>query len=124
MDAVASALSDPIRRQILRMLRDRCATAGAIAAAFPVSRPAISRHLRVLRQAGLVRDEAEGRERTYHLELGCLDELESFVRELRAPSKWQRRLDALKTEVHRVRRTKQSVARHESSNFNQRKETA
>jgi len=53
MDAVAQALADPIRRQILRMLRDQPVNAGTIAGAFAVSRPAISRHLRVLREAGL-----------------------------------------------------------------------
>ncbi len=56
MDAVAQALADPIRREILVMLHEAPRTAGAIAEAFTVSRPAISRHLRVLREAGLVRD--------------------------------------------------------------------
>ncbi|XXX99550.1 metalloregulator ArsR/SmtB family transcription factor [Sorangium sp. So ce204] len=65
MDAVAQALADPIRREILRMLRDRAASAGGIAGAFPVSRPAVSRHLRVLREAGLVRDVQ--REREYRI---------------------------------------------------------
>ncbi|WP_437299201.1 ArsR/SmtB family transcription factor [Sorangium sp. So ce426] len=67
MDAVAQALADPIRREILRMLRDRAASAGGIAGAFPVSRPAVSRHLRVLREAGLVRDVQRGREREYRI---------------------------------------------------------
>jgi DNA-binding transcriptional ArsR family regulator len=104
VDAVAQALADPIRRQILRMLRDGPATAGAIAGAFPVSRPAVSRHLRVLREAELVRDVARGREREYRLDLGALAALEAFLRELRAPPCWQQRFDALETEVHRVRR--------------------
>jgi DNA-binding transcriptional ArsR family regulator len=86
MDAVAQALADPIRREILRMLRDRTATAGAIAGAFPVSRPAVSRHLRVLREAGLVCDVQCGREREYRLEVGALAELEAFLRELHAES--------------------------------------
>jgi DNA-binding transcriptional ArsR family regulator len=63
VDAIAQALADPIRRDILRMVRDGGLTAGAIAAAFSVSRPAVSRHLRVLREAGLVRDQLQGRER-------------------------------------------------------------
>ncbi|HEU4538481.1 MAG TPA: metalloregulator ArsR/SmtB family transcription factor, partial [Polyangiaceae bacterium] len=86
MNAVAQALADPIRRQILRLLRSRPATAGAIAGAFPVSRPAVSRHLRVLREAELVCDVARGREREYHLDLRALAELEAFLRYLRAPS--------------------------------------
>ena len=107
MDAVAQALADPIRRDILRMLRDRPIAAGAIATAFAVTRPAISRHLRVLREAGLVRDEVSGRERLYSLELSALSELEAFLGELRAPSSWERRFMALETEVYRVRRERQ-----------------
>jgi DNA-binding transcriptional ArsR family regulator len=104
VDAVAQALADPIRRDILRMLRDGAVTAGAIAGAFSVTRPAISRHLRVLREAGLVRDEERGRERYYELELSALAELEAFLGELRAPSTWERRFMALETEVHRTKR--------------------
>jgi DNA-binding transcriptional ArsR family regulator len=104
MDAVAAALADPIRRDILRMLRTRVATAGAIAGAFSVSRPAVSRHLRVLRHAGLVRDEVRGREREYRLELAALDELAAFLTDLRVDAAgWERRFAALETEVFRVR---------------------
>lgn len=114
MDAVARALADPIRRDILRMLRDQPVNAGTIAAAFAVSRPAVSRHLRVLREAGLVQGDLVGRERAYELTLDPLAELEAFVAELRAPSKWERRLMALETQVHRVkqrRRRTQTGAR-------------
>ena len=106
MDDAASALSDPIRRDILRMLRDAPRTAGAIAAAFSVTRPAVSRHLRVLREAGLVVDSAQGRERVYRLELGPLAALEEFIAGLRddRASEWERRFMALETEVHRVKR--------------------
>lgn len=104
MDAVAQALADPIRRDILRMLRSQPTTAGAIAGAFSVSRPAVSRHLRVLRVAGLVRDQLRGREREYRLELAPLDELVGFIDDLRADAAgWERRFLALETEVHRVR---------------------
>lgn len=106
MDLVAQALADATRRQILRMLRDTQLTAGAIAGAFDVSRPAISRHLRVLREAGLVVDEPQGRERVYRLELGALAELEAFLAELREniAATWERRFMALETEVHRTKR--------------------
>jgi len=102
----ASALSDPIRRDILRMLRDAPRSAGAIARAFSVTRPAISRHLRVLREAGLVVDKAQGRERVYRLELGPLAAIEEFIAELRRDraTEWERRFMALETEVHRVKR--------------------
>ncbi|WP_196259331.1 ArsR/SmtB family transcription factor [Pelagibacterium limicola] len=109
MDAIAHALADPVRRDILRMLRDRPVNAGRIAAAFPVSRPAVSRHLRVLRESGLVSDELRGRERVYRLTLDALVELEAFLAELRAPSRWERRFMALETEVHRVSRTRRST---------------
>ena len=88
------------------MLRDAPLSAGAIAGAFDVSRPAISRHLRVLREAGLVVDEPQGRERVYRLELGALAELEAFFAELREDraAAWERRFMALETEVHRTKR--------------------
>src|SRR5882724_3246749 len=106
VNQAAGALSDPIRRDILRMLRDAPRSAGAIAGAFDVTRPAISRHLRVLREAGLVIDEAQGRERLYRLEIGALAELEAFLAELREDraSTWERRFMALETEVHRTKR--------------------
>ena len=107
VDAVAQALADPIRREILVMLREAPRTAGAIADAFTVSRPAVSRHLRVLREAGLVRDTVNGREREYTLDLDALAPLEAFLAKLRGPGVWSRRLDALETEVHRVRRQRQ-----------------
>ncbi|MGK3987237.1 metalloregulator ArsR/SmtB family transcription factor [Sorangium sp. So ce136] len=125
MDAVAQALADPIRREILRILRDSTASAGSIASAFPVSRPAVSRHLRVLREAGLVRDVLRGREREYSLELGALAELEAFLRELHGASPWHRRLDALETEVHRVGRRRRMTSTTPSRNDTKRKkETA
>jgi DNA-binding transcriptional ArsR family regulator len=88
------------------MVRDRGLSAGAIAGAFSVSRPAVSRHLRVLREAGLVRDQLQGRERVYQIELTALVELEGFLQELHTSveSEWERRFMALETEVHRVRR--------------------
>jgi DNA-binding transcriptional ArsR family regulator len=109
VDAVAQALADPIRRDILRILRVRPVNAGGIAGAFSVSRPAISRHLRLLREAGLVRVQLIGRERAYSLTLDSLAELEAFLADLRAPSTWERRLLALETEVHRVKRARRDA---------------
>src|SRR5580692_12882321 len=88
------------------MLRDAPRNAGTIASAFRLTRPAISRHLRVLREAGLVQDEAQGRERVYRLELGPLAAIEEFIAELRRDraTEWERRFMALETEVHRVKR--------------------
>jgi DNA-binding transcriptional ArsR family regulator len=108
VDAVAQALADRIRRQILLMLHEAPRTAGAIAETFTVSRPAVSRHLRVLREAGLVRDTVSGREREYALVRNALAPLEAFLARLREPGVWDRRLDALETEVHRTRRRREA----------------
>jgi len=88
------------------MLWEAPRSAGTIAGAFSVTRPAISRHLRVLREAGLVVDTVQGRERVYRLELGPLAAIEEFIAELRRDraSEWERRFMALETEVHRVKR--------------------
>ena len=115
MDAVAQALADPIRRDILRMLRERNHTAGEIDGAFSVSRPAISRHLRVLREAGLVRDTVRGRHREYQLVVAALDELEAYLHALREPVvDWERQFAALETEVYRVRNQRRGKARDEA----------
>lgn len=108
MDATLQALADPIRREILCMLRCTALPAGQIARAFSVSRPAVSRHLRVLREAGLVRDQNAGRERLYQLELAPLRAAEEFLAALHAGpgaerAAWERRFMSLETEVYRVR---------------------
>ncbi len=75
---VFDALANPIRRDLLGLLRAGPQPVRALAAHFPRGRPAISEHLRVLRVAGLVREEARGRENYYHLD----------ARPLRAASDW------------------------------------
>jgi DNA-binding transcriptional ArsR family regulator len=111
VDAVAHALADPVRRDILRMLSRRDHTAGELDGAFSISRPAVSRHLRVLREAGLVRDTARGRHREYQLVIGATDELEAYLQSLRAPEiDWERRFAALETEVYRVRKQRRRAA--------------
>ncbi|MGX6606640.1 ArsR/SmtB family transcription factor [Micromonosporaceae bacterium Da 78-11] len=112
MDEVAAAITDPVRREILEMLRDRPLAARRIAEHFPISRPAVSRHLRVLRDCGLVHDTAVGRERLYRLDPARLTELSAWLAGFEPSTAagvpvagvWERRLDALETEVHRTRR--------------------
>lgn len=99
------ALADPVRREILDTLRHEPLTAGAIAARFPISRPAISRHLRILREAGLVSVTQSGRSRTYRFEPAPLAALDSWLAQHR--DLWTSRLDALDTEVHRTRRERE-----------------
>lgn len=101
VDALA-AVADPTRRQILDLLVDAEVTAGELAAAFPVSRPAVSRHLRVLREAGLVRVRGDGRRRLYALDPRPLRELDTWLDPYRRL--WAQRLDALDTEIRRGRR--------------------
>ena len=94
-----SVLADPIRRQIVEMLADRERDVGELAAAFPVSQPAVSRHLRVLREAGLVRVRAEAQRRVYVLDPRPLEELWRWLERYRGF--WGQRLDALEAEVAR-----------------------
>ena len=101
------AIADPTRRRIVELLAVRERTAGELVDEFDMSAPAISQHLNVLREAGLVRDTVSGREREYALDLAALAPLEAFLARLRAPRVWSQRLDALETEVHRVRRDRQ-----------------
>lgn len=102
---VADAIADPVRREILVMLRHAPLTAGEIAAGFSISRPAVSRHLRVLRESGLVRDEQAGRHRRYSLDRSRLGPLTAWLAQFDTQrSDWSQRLAALETEVHRTRR--------------------
>ena len=111
---MAKAIADPVRRSILMMLRERPLTAGEIAGRFEVSRPAISRHLRVLREGGLVRDTLVGRRRFYELDASRLAGLIEWLGQFTPAAGWERRLDALETEVYRTRRerTRRGTADH------------
>ena len=90
MDA-ALAVADPIRRRVLELVRDDELPAGTIAEQFPVSRPAVSRHLRVLREAGLVDERRVGRLRLYRANPEPLAELSRWLDDY-----WAGRLSALK----------------------------
>ena len=74
MSKVFRALSDPTRREILALLRDRDMTAGEIAEKFDISKPAISRHLEILKEAELVSSEKKGLYRIYSINLTVLQE--------------------------------------------------
>jgi DNA-binding transcriptional ArsR family regulator len=124
---VAAAIADPVRREILVMLRRGPMTAGAIAAPFAISRPAVSRHLRVLREHGLVVDEAVGRERVYRLDVAPLAELDAWLAQFRpAPPghDWNAALDALETEVRRTTRERRRTAAHRPTPSHDQERTA
>ncbi|WP_299322811.1 metalloregulator ArsR/SmtB family transcription factor [Parasphingopyxis sp.] len=94
MDRFA-ALGDPTRRAIVGLLSQADRRAGDIAAHFDATPPAISQHLKVLRDASLVRVERRGRERIYSLDPDGLAAMEAWIGETRRV--WNGRLDALKT---------------------------
>ena len=104
VDEVAAAIADPVRRAILVMLRGQRLAAGEIADRFAISRPAISRHLRVLRESGLVRDTLTGRHRLYELDASRFAGLIAWLDQFTPAAGWESRLDALETEVYRTRR--------------------
>lgn len=76
------ALSDPTRRSIVERLRARPGSVGEIAAEMPISRPAVSQHLAVLKQSGLVIEQRLGRRHVYWLEPAGLEPLRSYVENL------------------------------------------
>ena len=100
MDAL-EALAEPTRRRIVELLAESDRDAGAIASEFRVTRPAVSRHLRVLREAGLVRSRSVAQRRVYSLDPRPLAELDAWLARYR--NLWSGRLDALETNVRRGR---------------------
>jgi len=104
MDMVLQALADGSRRTVLEILRDHPATAGELADALPIARPGVSRHLRVLREAGLVNVRQEAQRRIYSLRPEPLAEVDAWLGDYRAL--WQSRLEALHTEITRGKRTR------------------
>ncbi|MGO4681255.1 ArsR/SmtB family transcription factor [Microbacterium sp. 2MCAF23] len=99
MDAVLQALADPNRRVVLDILRVHDATAGELADALPIARPGVSRHLRVLREAGLVDVRQDAQRRIYRLRPEALADLDEWLERYR--DLWTQRLDALHTEIAR-----------------------
>jgi DNA-binding transcriptional ArsR family regulator len=101
MEAALKAISAPRRRRILSLVRDEELSAGEIAAHFDISRPAVSQHLTVLREAGLVEERRNGTRRLYRARPEGLAELKAFL-----DGFWDDRLEALKREAEREERRK------------------
>ena len=99
MDAVLQALADQSRRTVLEILRDHPASAGELADALPIARPGVSRHLRVLREAGLVDVRQEAQRRINSVRPDPLVDVDEWLGNYRAL--WQNRFDALHTEIAR-----------------------
>jgi DNA-binding transcriptional ArsR family regulator len=104
VDAVLHALADEGRRTLLEILRDHPASAGELAEVLPIARPGVSRHLRVLREAGLVDVRQEAQRRIYSLRPEALIEVDEWLGEYRVL--WESRLDALHTEIARGKKAR------------------
>jgi DNA-binding transcriptional ArsR family regulator len=107
VDQVLHALADGSRRTVLDALSRGEATAGELAALLPIARPGVSRHLRVLREAGLVEARQEAQRRVYSLRPEPLAEVDGWLEGYR--ELWQQRFSALHTEVARGKRQRRSV---------------
>jgi DNA-binding transcriptional ArsR family regulator len=96
MEAALRAIAEPRRRQILELVRERELSAGEIASRFDVTRPAISQHLGVLKEAGLVDERRNGTQRLYRARPQGLSELKAFL-----DGFWDEKLEALQREAER-----------------------
>ena len=108
-----TALADPVRAEIVQLLSARDLSAGDIASRFPISRPAVSRHLSVLLKARLVRVRGEAQRRIYSLDPAGLNDVGRWVEQTRRV--WDGRLDALGRHLDDVARAKGSQPKEQPS---------
>jgi DNA-binding transcriptional ArsR family regulator len=95
-NAAFAAIADPTRRRVLERLSQRPMAVGEIAAGMPVSRPAVSQHLKVLKEAGLVSDRQDGQRRIYAIDPKGLGVMRAWLDQF-----WDSALEALKAEIER-----------------------
>jgi DNA-binding transcriptional ArsR family regulator len=101
-DRAFSALYDPTRRAVFERLRSGPQAVGEIARGLPVTRPAVSQHLKVLKEAGLVADHSEGTRRIYHIDPNGLGAIRAWVDQF-----WDSALAAFAAEVERTAKKEQ-----------------
>jgi DNA-binding transcriptional ArsR family regulator len=106
MEAALKALAAPRRRQILSLVRDGELSAGEIASHFDVTRPAVSQHLNVLKEAGLVNERRNGTKRLYRARPEGLAPVKEYLEEF-----WDERLETLKREAEREEARKRGTNR-------------
>jgi DNA-binding transcriptional ArsR family regulator len=99
-ETALAALADPTRRRVFEELRSGPRSVGAIAQRLPVSRPAVSQHLKVLKEAGLVADRPEGTRRVYHLDPKGLAAIRRWLDQF-----WDEAMSAFQREVERQTET-------------------
>ena len=104
MEPALKAIAEPRRRAILQLVRDEELSAGEIASHFDVTRPAVSQHLTVLKEAGLVRERRNGTRRLYRARPEGLAELRAFLEEF-----WGARLEVLKRDAEREEKRKRGT---------------
>jgi DNA-binding transcriptional ArsR family regulator len=107
MEAALKAIAAPHRRQILSLVRDEELSAGEIAAHFDVTRPAVSQHLGVLKEAGLVEERRNGTRRLYRARPQGLQPVREFLELF-----WDERLDALRREAEIEERKRRDGSQH------------
>ena len=105
-ESVLAALADPTRRAVFEKLRERPRAVGELADDLPVSRPAVSQHLKVLRAAGLVADRAEGAKRVYYIDPHGLGPLRAWLDQF-----WDQALDAFRAEAEESDKSKPTTRR-------------
>ena len=96
-----TALADPTRREVFERLRAGGQSVGRLAQGMPVSRPAVSQHLKILKEAGLVREERDGTRRIYEIDPDGLGSLRAWLDEF-----WNTALEAFKAEVEKDEESK------------------
>jgi DNA-binding transcriptional ArsR family regulator len=101
-EAALQCLSDPTRRRVFEKLRAGPQSVGTLARGMPVSRPAVSQHLKALKAAGLVSEHPEGTRRVYHIDPDGLGELRRWIDQF-----WDEALQSFKKEVEALSRTAQ-----------------
>jgi DNA-binding transcriptional ArsR family regulator len=103
-------LGDPVRRRILELLADGARTSGDVVAViqreFGITQPAISQHLKVLRESGFASVRAEGARRIYSIDAGPLREVDAWLARFR--TFWEHRLEALATEIARGKKSRET----------------
>jgi DNA-binding transcriptional ArsR family regulator len=120
---IFGALADPVRRSLISDLAAEPRRVVDLAEGRPISRPAVSKHLRLLLDAGAVTVADRGRERYYALDRSALEPVTAYLASLRAPKVGEQVLDALETEVRRTARERRTRPTHEPTH-EQTQETA